>query len=533
MKTLKKMCALLMAALTVTTMTVTAVADEPYNSYNYDFWGDTVPSQNSYTASKSVTGKEMNLSRLSDPEDPLFVSEDASDSIKSAADMYVDDDNHEFWIADTDNNRILRLDKDLKIIGRYYGVSGENKTNIDEKTGLSNFSAPEGIFVKKSLLTGDLMMYVADTKNSRVIKAKVTSPTECEFVQDYVKPDASNYGSETFQPSKVVVDNAENIYTVVSSINTGAVQYSRDGSFTGFYGANRVAATAEIAMEKFMRLFKTKDQIEASQSYTPVEFKNFDMDDDGFIYTVTEASTDTDAVKKLNPAGYNIWDNDVGHEYVFGDVEGVTEELVSSVNFNTKLTDIAVSNNGMINLLDYETGRIFQYDRLCNLICIFGNKNSASQRGSFSAPNAIEALDNNVYVIDGIKNDITVFTETTFGNSVHEAFLLYDDGKYLEAKPYWEKVIEQDGGYTFAYTGLGKAALKEDDYSTALKYFKFSYDNDDYNKAFQYARENYLRDNFTKIVIIVVVIIAAWILIKKLIRKLKLNKTPKTNKEGK
>ena len=53
----------------------------------------------------------------------------------------------------------------------------------------------------------------------------------------------------------------------------------------------------------------------------PVEYANFDIDADGFIYTVTEAAnTTTDAVKKLNPAGYNIWDNAVGDEYSFGDV---------------------------------------------------------------------------------------------------------------------------------------------------------------------------------------------------------------------
>lgn len=533
MKTLKKVCSLVMAALTIITMTTTAVADEPYNTYNYDAWGDTVPSQNSYTAKQSVTGKEMNLAKLRDPKDPLFVSENAAESLKAATDLFLDDDNQEFWIADTGNNRILRLNKDLQVIGRYYGVTGNSKTNVDEKTGISNFSAPEGIYVKKSILTGDLTMYVADTKNGRVVKAKVTSATECDLIQEYVKPDASNYDSETFQPSKVLADNAENVYAVVSSINTGAVQFDKDGSFIGFYGANRVAVTAEIIMEKFTRMFKSNEQIAASERNTPTEFKNFDIDNDGFIYTVTEATTDTDAVKKLNPAGYNIWDNDVGHEYVFGDVESAVQDLVSSVNYNAKLTDIAVSNNGMINLLDYETGRIFQYDKFCNLICIFGNKNSASQRGSFAAPNAIEALDNNIYVIDGTKNDITVFTETTFGSSVHEAFLLYDEGKYLEAKPYWEKVIEQDGGYSFAYIGLGKASLKEDNYSTALGRFKFAYDQYDYNKAFEYARENYLRENFTAIVIVLLVVIVGLIVLKKFLRKRKMNIKAKTGKEGK
>ena len=40
-----------------------------------------------------------------------------------------------------------------------------------------------------------------------------------------------------------------------------------------------------------------------------------------------------------------------------------------------------------------------------------------------------------------MKNDITIFTETTFGNILHRAFDLYDQGKYSEAKEDWEEVI--------------------------------------------------------------------------------------------
>lgn len=529
-KTLKRMLTLTMALCSAMTMTLTAFADEPYTTYNYDKWGDTVPSQSGYIAKQSVTGEQIGLSKLTDESDPLFVSKNASTELNAAKDMFLDDEAKEFWVADTGNNRILRLDVNLNIIGRYYGVKG-SEINVDEKTGLSKFNVPTGLYVKKSSITGDLMLYVADTENDRIIKAKVTSETECECVQEYIKPDSALYDSDTFKPSKVVADNAENVYAIVSSVNTGAVQFSRDGNFTGFYGANRVEVTAEVIARKLWRKIASNDQIAGMTRSVPTEYANFDIDDDGFIYTVTEISseTGTDAVKKLNPAGYNIWDNEVGDEYQFGDVLTDTQNLVSQANLQTKLTDIVVSNNRMINILDFETGRIFQYDRLCNLVCIFGGKNSANQRGSFSSPNAVEALDNNVYVLDGSKNDITVFTETTFGSILHKAFLLYDEGKYTEAKPYWEDVIARDGGYTTAYVGLGKAALNEDEYTTALKDFKVAYDQDDYNKAYEYAREEFLRDNFTVIIIVILAVIVVWIVIKKLLKKRKAAKA----KEGK
>lgn len=515
-KTLKRMLTLALALCSTLTMTLTAFADEPYTSYNYDFWGNTVPSQSGYTAKKALTGKEMDLTKLTDPADPLFVAKDAAVEIKGAKDLFLDDQNKEFWIADTDNNRILRLDINLKLIGRYYGMTGYSKEN-----GNSNFKAPSGIYVAKSEITGDLMLYVADTENDRIVKAKVKSNTECEFVQDYTQPDSALYDSKTFKPSKVVADNAENVYSVVSSVNTGSVQFSKDGSFTGFYGANRVEATAAVIAQKLWRKIASNDQISGMKRNVPTEYANFDIDDEGFIYTVTEVATDTDAVKKLNPAGYNIWDNEVGDEYQFGDAVSPLQNLQDDFNFKTKLTDIVVSNNGMINILDFETGRVFQYDKLCQLVCIFGGKNSAHQKGSFISPNAVEAYNNNVYVLDGSKNDITIYEETTFGEKLHNAYLLYGEGKYTEAEPYWEEVIARDGGYQSAYIGLGKAALKKDDYSKALKYFKVAYDQDDYDKAFEYAREEFLRDNFTVIIIVVLAVIILWIVIKRLLKRRK------------
>ena len=516
-KTLKRMLTMTLALCSTLTMTLTVFADEPYVSYNYDFWGNTVPSQSGYTAKKALTGKGMNLSKMTDSKDELFVAKDAAVELKGAKDMFLDDKNKEFWIADTDNNRILRLDLNLNLIGRYYGMTG-----YDKKDGNLNFKAPSGLYVAESAITGDLMLYVADTENDRILKLKVKSPTECEYVQEYTKPDSALYDSKTFKPSKVVADNAENVYSVVSSVNTGSVQFSKDGSFTGFYGANRVEATAAVIAQKLWRKLASNDQISGMKRNVPTEYANFDIDDQGFIYTVTEVATDTDAVKKLNPAGYNIWDNEVGDEYQFGDsTQGPALNLPDDFNFKTKLTDIVVSNNGMINVLDFETGRVFQYDKLCQLVCIFGGKNSAHQKGSFVSPNAVEAYNNNVYVLDGSKNDITVFEETTFGEKLHNAYLLYGEGKYTEAEPYWQEVIARDGGYQSAYIGLGKAALKNDKYSDALKYFKVAYDQDDYDKAFEYTREEFLRDNFTVIIIVVLAVIILWIVIKKLLKRRK------------
>lgn len=511
---LKKLFGLTMAAVTALSMAATAYADEPYNTYNYDTWGDAIPSQSIYRVERTVTGEDMELQRLRDPEDPLFVDENAALIINDANDFSWDDERLEMWIADTKNNRIIVLDKDLKLKARYYTV---------ENSGIDGFAAPSGVFVNTSPSLGCQVVYIADTDNSRIVKAKVVDNTTLEFVQAYTKPEEALYTIQTFLPKKVLADGAENVYSVVSSISTGSVQFSKDGKFTGFYGANRVQVTAAVIAQRLWRAIASDEQLEGMQRNVPVEYANFDIDKDGFIYTVTEVTTDTDAVKKLNPAGYNIWNNAVGNEYKFGDLAGGQYDALMNKSHNTRLTDVDVSTTNLINVLDYETGRVFQYDEECNLIAIFGTKTSTSdQRGSVSNPNAVETYGDKVFVLDGSKNDITVFIETQFGKNVHAAFALYDEGRYTEAKADWEEVIKRDGGYNTAYIGLGKAALNEEEYSKALKYFKTAYDQDDYDKAFKYTREAFLRDNFTAIVIIIVLIIV-FIIVKKILNKKGIN----------
>lgn len=120
----KKLLTLSMALAAALTMTTTAFADEPYDAYNYDTWEDPIPSQSGYRVERTVTGDDMGLARLTDPDDELFVSENAPTSLSDSKDLFMDDEREEFWIADTKNNRVIRLNKNLEVIGRYYGEIG-------------------------------------------------------------------------------------------------------------------------------------------------------------------------------------------------------------------------------------------------------------------------------------------------------------------------------------------------------------------------------------------------------------------------
>ncbi len=515
----------------------TSYASEPYVSYNYDAWSDAIPSQSGYRVDETITGYEMELSKLSDPNSDLFISEEEPTNLSGASDLFYEDSTNEFWIADSANNRILRTDINFKVIGCYNGVS-DSETAVDAETGLSTFSNPTGLYVKIDEKTQKPIVYIADNKNARVIKAEIESADSAKCLMEYTKPDSELYAnsSETFNPSKVVVDSADILYVVVSSVTTGAVVFDETGEFTGFFGANRVEQTAAVIRQAIWRKFASNEQISSMTRNVPVEYANFDIDKEGFIYTVTEAANaSTDAVKKLNPAGVNIWNTTTGNEYEFGDLTEYAN--VDTSSFTSRLTDIVINDDGIINLLDYETGRIFQYTQDNDLLFIFGSKNSTSdQKGTFTAPNAIEAVGEKIYVIDGKKNDITIFTETTFGEYVHEAAALYEKGLYEEAIDPWNEVIKRDGGYALAYHGLGKAYLNIGDYEKAMENFKISVSKSSYDRAYKYDRDDFLRENFTVIVIVLVILIVAIIVLRKLIKKgiIKLPKIrKKPEKEGK
>ena len=221
-------------ALSITAaMTLTAYAGEPYVSYNYDAWGDAIPSQSGYRVDETITGYEMELDKLADPKSDLFISEEEPTDLSGASDIFYEESLKEFWIADSGNDRILRTDSNLKVIGCYKGVTG-SQTSLDAETGLSTFSNPTGVYVNIDKTTNKPVIFVADNKNARVVKAAIESKNSAVCTLEYTKPDSELYAnaSETFNPSKILVDSAGILYVVVSSVTTGAVVFDETGEFT-------------------------------------------------------------------------------------------------------------------------------------------------------------------------------------------------------------------------------------------------------------------------------------------------------------
>lgn len=505
---MKKLTALVCAVGTAAmALAVTASADEPYIGYNYDWWGDPIPSQNGYVVDRTVSGADMGVGSLAEPND-----------------IFIDNEAGVFYIADSKNNRIVVTDETFSPESTHvidtlsYGEAfPESKSTIKQ----TRFNSPTGVYVRTDK-DDNTLIYVADSGNQRVVAFN----EELEIEMEYIRPSSDVYDAQvTYNPSKVVVDSAFNVYVVVPSITQGTVQFSADGTFNGYYGANRVNATAEVIAQAFWKLIYTRDQIIAMRRSVAIEIANVDVDEEGFIYTVTESRTsDTDILKKLNPAGTNIFTNLGYDQYTFGDFQTI---YYKGKNYTSAICDVDIDKEGNIYLLDFATGRVFQYTDECDLLFIFGGK--GTQKGTFTSVSAVETHNGKVYVTDSRKNNITIFKGTEFGSIVQNAIELYNEGYYDEAKGPWEEVLRRDGNYWLAYIGLGNAYLNQNDYKTALDYF-YRNSRGGYNRAFKSYRIEFIRANFTWILVIVLVLILSLIVLNKVLQYRKKKKAQ--NKTG-
>ena len=86
-----------MLALMLTLLTTVSFADEPYSAYQYDWYGDVLPSQNGYVATSTIRGQDI----------------DGCGAFNNPNDMFISSDK-KFYIVDTDNSRIVILDENFK-----------------------------------------------------------------------------------------------------------------------------------------------------------------------------------------------------------------------------------------------------------------------------------------------------------------------------------------------------------------------------------------------------------------------------------
>ena len=413
------------------------------------------------------------------------------------------------YVLDGAKSRIVVLDTEYNIINTITSV-------VDEIDDVYYFHGATGVFVDNNNA-----LYIADTNNARVLKCT----TDGKLIRTYLLPDSHLIpaGFE-YKPTRVAVDGKGYVYILSGGSFYGAILYSPDDVFLGFYGSNDVAATLGQALKTLWnRLFVNNAKRAAMTSSLPYSFSDLWIDDAGFVYTATGgAETTTGQIKRLNPGGSNIL------------VEGVdfADQIVAN---NSKVTSggvqslkgIAVDNDGFMHVIDATYGRVFIYDNTGKMLTAFGGGvREGMQDGTFRDMSAIAYnLDSDdIIIADRRANSITVFGINEFGALVKSARAKTIIGNYEEAFDEWEQVLSLDRNCQLAYAGLARAyyvrgtTADDEAYAsqclhTAIDLAKEGYDRDTYAAAFGDIRSELIRDNFTWIMIGAVLLVAAVIFV--------------------
>ncbi len=458
----KRLAAFFLCLMLLPAALVPAGAEEaPYSGYTYNRYGQSVPSPIGYRVKAVLDASAMGVTPLSQPQDLAW------------------DDNHgELYIADTGNSRVLVLNSSYRLLREYSAF---------ENTALIS---PKGVFADRG---GDI--YIADDGLGAVISAG----RDGRLNRLYTRPVSDLYEETTpYKPQKVVADSAGRVYVLSQGVYQGLICFYGDGTFMNFFGSSHVTVTAKVLLQKVWRMFLTRVQREGLESFIPIEYGNIAIDDEDMIYTVVMAGEQGEnrPIAKLNPMGIDI----------------IQKMTVNGTSF----ADVLPEKEGIYTALDKTTRVISQFTETSGTLLTFGGY--GTQSGLFQDPVAMERVGDDILVLDAQAGTITIFEPTAFGRAIHQASILYNDGRYQESIRPWMDVLKMDNNYNMAYFGLGKAYFQLEDYQKAMEYFRQGNYKDGYSEAFKEYSLILVRENMGWILFAAVMLFAlakGWGLYKK------------------
>ena len=271
------------------------------------------------------------------------------------------------------------------------------------------------------------------------------------------------------------------------------MEFDVDGNFRGFIGAPRVKPTIS---EIFWARFATKEQRRQMALFLPTEYSAVDLDERGFLY-----AAEANQIRRLNPTGVDVLRRN-GFFYPVGDVPTHENYRMSKEIRSSHFIDILSRPDGLYSVLDRQRGRIFTYDDSGNLLYVFGGLGNTG--GTFAAPVAISVLNDNFFVVDRALNRISVFEPTEYAALIHKAIFYYQEGEYDRSAEMWKKVLASNVNFDMAYSGIGTALLRQNDYQAAMQNFKLGNNRRDYSTAFGLYRRQVLGDHFGLVIGIVI-----------------------------
>lgn len=489
-KTHKRFLTIVLTCIAIFALMAPALAYVPYNSYNYNFYGETVANPSGYVPEK------------------IFLSEDLglSNSFHNLNDIYVSDKN-EIYLLDSggpsNSGRITKLDSNFNLISEMYLF-----TDIDgSEYRLTN---PNGITVDK-----DDNIYVCDTDNATALKMN----QQGQILLKYLSPSRDVFNeSFTYKPYKIGVANNGAAYIISQGCLDGILEYDDDGVFVRYFGAPKVQPSlGDLALmywRSIYRAFGGSNVDSVFVTYVPIEFENLDIDDDGFIYsTVIANESSINEASKLNFTGNNVLDPTTKSTKKISDSlsQNYGDLNILGAEEDNEFSDIIVDDDGFFTLLDKNLSKIFEYDMEGNLIFVYGG--AGMQVGTQSAATGLAKLGDRTLVIDQNLCSLTVYKLSDYGAAMHDAIVLYNEGLYQEAEPLWREVLKFNANSEIAHIGLGKVYMMTDEHELAMQEFEFANDRGNYSTAFELYRKESINRNFGWIataLVLLIIIIFVW-----------------------
>ncbi|MBR2010842.1 MAG: YIP1 family protein [Clostridia bacterium] len=505
MKKIISVTCVLFALLMVLSIPVGAA--QAYTTYTYSISGSPLYSPDAYTAEKVINSTTMGV------KTPL----------SNVNDMVTDKDGN-VYIADTDNNRIICLD-------RYFHLRFEIQNFTNDQGIADYFTKPEGVFVTEDRYEGNKLKYkgrifVCDTQANRI----VTFNRDGSFDSIIEAPKSELFGENAvYWPVAIAVDAYERLYVVSSETSEGIIVMTDKGEFTSFIGAQQSVLSL---WDQIWRRFQTKEQRERSETVISYPYNNITINENGFIYasiyaedllSQMEAAITSKAisgeyapVKLLNPAGDEIMRRN-GFWPPAGEIDyaPMGAGLGTAANIS-RIEDVACGPEGTWSIFDYHRSKIFTYDYDGNLLFAFAD--TGSQLGNFTE-RSIRAIcyQDDVFLVLDASGNITVFKRTEYGDVLVRALYHQNQRLYDLAMNDWSEILMRNSNYDAAYVGIGKCLSQGNvgKYEESLDYFRAAYDTQYYSVAYKEIRKEWMSRFFLWIPI---VIVAVCVLISKFLK---------------
>ena len=408
------------------------------------------------------------------------------------SDLKLDNDGN-LYVADTKNNRVVKMSAEGKLIKLYTEADG------------ILFNEPKGVFPAK-----DGTLFIADTGNQRIVRLSADG----KLIKTFSKPDAAELKDiSVYSPSKIAFSEYGELYVLMGE---NIMMLDEENNFRGYIGQTKIGYNF---IEALLRKIASDVQKKSIQKRMASAYDNIYLGENNLIYAVNRDNTQGQ-IKVINSVGNNIYrkissvaeSGQTLSGFVSGFLTGnvIRKSFYYGEKVNGKdplFSGICVDSNGIITAVESQSGKLYQYDQNGNLLTVFGGLGENNGQLTLAGSMCVDK-NGNIYVLDVSKGSVIVFSPTAFIKTVHTAVTAYYNGNYSEAAEYYTEILKVDATYPLAHEGLADVANKEERFTDSLEGYRKAGDRVKYSNVFTQYRYDFIKSNFlivflTSIVLIV------------------------------